>query len=128
MSRQKPNIDLTTINLVKDRSEFKGFVLEVIKDTFIYQFTPSDISLDGTGKLFTLYLYNKRLIIDNLELDDYRDYIDIYLFGVKQPQDRYSVTTNDTDIIIQFNFDITRVPQEVTKNDFVVKGKIAEIV
>jgi hypothetical protein len=128
MSRQKPNIDLTTINLVKDRSEFKGFVLEVIKDTFIYQFTPNDISLDGTGKLFTLYLYNKRLIIDNLELDDYRDYIDIYLFGVKQPQDRYSVTTNDTDIIIQFNVDITRVPQEVTKNDFVVKGKIAEIV
>lgn len=127
MSRKKPNIDLTTTTLVKDRKEFKDFVLSVIKDTFIYQLAPSQISLDETGKLFTLYLYNKRLVIDTLELDNYADYIDIYLFGVKQPQDRYTVTLDDPNIVIQFIVDITRLPQDVIATDFLVKGKIVEI-
>jgi hypothetical protein len=127
MARKKPNIDLTTTTLVKDRREFKDFVLSVIKDTFIYQLVPSEISLDETGKLFTLYLYNKRLIIDALELDNYSDYIDIYLYGVKQPQDRYTVTLDDPNIVIQFNVDITRLPQDVIATDFLIKGKIVEI-
>ena len=127
MARKKSNIDYTTTTVVKDRKEFKDFVLSVVKDTFIYQLVPNAISLDGTGKLFTLYLYNKRLIIDALELDNYSDYIDIYLYGVKQPQDRYTVTLANPNIVIQFNVDITRLPQDVIAADFLIKGKIVEI-
>jgi hypothetical protein len=127
MARKKPNIDFTTTTVVKDRKEFKDFVLSVVKDTFIYQFVPNELGLDETGKLFTLYLYNKRLIIDALELDNYSDYIDIYLYGVKQPQDRYTVTLDDPNIVIQFNVDITRLPQDVIATDFLIKGKIVEI-
>jgi hypothetical protein len=127
MARPKPNIDITSANLVKDRQEFQNFILDVIKDTFIYSYTPNQITLDVTNTLFTLYLYNKSLLVDTLEVDNVADYVDVYLFGVKQPQDRYTVLTNDSDIIIQFNVDITRIPQDVVVTDFLIKGKIVEI-
>jgi len=127
MARPKPNIDITSANLVKDRQEFQNFILDVIKDTFIYSYTPNEIALDVTNTLFTLYLYNKSLLVDTLEVDNVADYVDVYLFGVKQPQDRYTVLTNDSDIIIQFNVDITRIPQDVVVTDFLIKGKIVEI-
>ena len=127
MARPKPNIDITSANLVKDRQEFQNFILDVIKDTFIYSYTPNQIALDVTNTLFTLYLYNKSLLVDTLEVDNVADYVDVYLFGVKQPQDRYTVSTNDSDIIIQFNVDITRIPQDVVVTDFLIKGKIVEI-
>jgi hypothetical protein len=128
MSRQVPNIDIKTPNLIQNRQEFKSFVLKVITDTFIYQVTPDHIALDGTGKLFTLYLYNKRLIEETLQLEDYRDYVDVYLFGVKQPQSRYNVTFDGLNITIVFNQDITRVPEDVVNTDFLIKGKIVDIV
>jgi hypothetical protein len=112
----------------RDRTEFRNFVTDVIIDTFIYKYTPTSISLDGTGKLFTLNLLNKRFIIDILEVDNVKDYIDVYLFGVTQPQDRYEVVVDDTDIIITFTVDITRLPADVIRTDFEIKGKIAEIV
>jgi hypothetical protein len=127
MARPKPNIDITSANLVKDRQEFQNFILDVIKYTFIYSYTPNQIALDVTNTLFTLYLYNKSLLVDTLEVDNVADYVDVYLFGVKQPQDRYTVLTNDSDIIIQFNVDITRIPQDVVVTDFLIKGKIVEI-
>jgi hypothetical protein len=127
MARQKPNIDITTTSLLKDRQEFQNFILDVIKDTFIYTYTPNHIELDGTNTLFTLYLYNKSLLVDTLEVDNVADYVEVYLFGVKQPQDRYSVSTTDSDIIIQFNIDITRIPQDVVTTDFLIKGKIVVI-
>ena len=43
----KPNIDLGTITKRRDRESFRNFVLEVIDDTFIYEFIPTSISLDG---------------------------------------------------------------------------------
>jgi len=128
MSRQKPNIAINDVNSNRDKAEFKSFILKVITDTFVYQFVPYEISLDETGKLFTLYLYNKRLVIDLLELDNYADYVDVYLFGVKQPQNRYSVTSDGVNIVITFNVDITRVPEDVKNTDFLIKGKIVEIV
>jgi hypothetical protein len=60
-------------------------------------------------------------------LDNVKDYIDVYLFGVKQPQDRYTVEAEGNNIIIRFVVDITRIPQDVKTTDFEIKGKIAEI-
>jgi hypothetical protein len=127
MRRKKPYIPIGSTTLVKDRTEFKNFVLNVIIDTFIYEVQPDTIELDAeTNTLFTLYLLSKRIIIDALEVDDYRDYIDVYLYGVKQPQDRYNVNIVGENIVVQFNTNITRLPQDVTTNDFIVKGKIVD--
>jgi len=128
MTRKLPNIDRANSLIKRDRTEFRNFVTNVITDTFIYSFNPTTIQLDGTGKLFTLNLLNKRFIIDILEVDNVKDYIDVYLFGVTQPQDRYEVVVDDTDIIITFTVDITRLPADVIRTDFEIKGKIVEIV
>jgi hypothetical protein len=128
MTRKLPNIDRANSLIKRDRTEFRNFVTNVITDTFIYSFNPTTIQLDGTGKLFTLNLLNKRFIIDILEVDNVKDYIDVYLFGVTQPQDRYEVAADGTDIIITFTVDITRLPADVVRTDFEIKGKIAEIV
>ena len=127
MARKKPYIPIGNTTLVKDRTEFNQFVLKVIIDTFIYEVTPDSLELDAeTNTLFTLYLLNKRINIDALEVDDYRDYIDVYLYGIKQPQDRYNVNIVGNNIVVQFNVGITRLPSSVTVNDFIVKGKIVD--
>jgi hypothetical protein len=125
--RRTPNIDLGTTLKKRDREGFKQFVLNVNTDTFIYNYVPNSISLRD-DIYFTLYLTNKRFIVDILELDNVSAYIDVYLFGVKQPQDRYTATVDGTAIIIEFIEDITRVPADVLATDFQIKGKIAEIV
>ena len=127
MTRRLPNIDRGNSLVKRDRTDFRNFVTNVITDTFIYSFSPTTIELDGTGKLFTLNLLNKRFIVDILEVDNVKDYIDVYLFGVSQPQDRYEVAADGTDIIITFTVDITRLPADVVRADFEIKGKIAEI-
>ncbi len=127
MARKLPNIN-RAINLQKrNREEFKQFVLNVNIDTFIYSFSPNYISLDGSGELFTLYLLNKKFNIDILEIDSVKDYIDVYLFGVKQPQDRYEVDWNDNNIEVTFIQSITLAPASVVATDFEIKGKISEI-
>ena len=126
MSRRLPNINIASTLKKRDRLGFKDFVLQVNTDTFIYQYTPNSIELTE-GVYFTLYLRNKRFIFDILEVDNVKDYVDVYLYGVKQPQDRYSARISDTDIIITFTADITRLPAEVKATDFEIKGKIAEI-
>jgi hypothetical protein len=128
MGRALPNISRANDLQKRNRLAFKEFVLNVNKDTFIYQFNPTSISLDDTGLLFTLNLNNKRFIIDILEVDSFKDYIDVYLFGVKQPQDRYDVRVDANNIIVTFLVDITRVPADVNTTDFEIKGKIAEII
>lgn len=128
MARIKPNISVDTTQRLRDRAGFKEFVLKVNTDTFIYNYNPSILVLDETGRLFTLTLQNKRFIFDILELDDVSDYIDVYLFGVKQPQDRYSAEVSGNNIIVTFTSDITRLPNEVKVTDFEIKGKIAEVI
>ena len=65
MARKAPYIPIGSTTLVKDRTEFNQFVLNVIKDTFIYDVVPSLIELDAeTNTLFTLYLFDKKIIID----------------------------------------------------------------
>jgi hypothetical protein len=127
MRRPVPNINVNTTQKLRDRAGFKQFVLQVNKDTFIYSYFPNTIELNEDKTLFTLTLQNKKFIFDILELDNVKDYIDVYLFGVKQPQDRYNVVSEGNNIIITFIVDITRIPQDVSTTDFEIKGKIAEI-
>ena len=126
MARRKPNIDVGSITTKRDRESFKNFVLEVIEDTFIFEVIPTSISLDG--ELFTLVLNGYRFVYEDLVVADSKDYIDVYLYGVKQADGKYDVTFNDTSITISFNESITRVPAEVERTDFEIKGKIAEII
>jgi hypothetical protein len=127
MARSTPNINIDTTQKLRDRLGFKQFVLQVNTDTFIYNYIPSTIQLNEDGRLFTLTLQNKKFIFDILELDDVSDYVDVYLFGIKQPQDKYNVVISGNNIVITFVSDVTRLPGEVSVNDFEIKGKIAEI-
>lgn len=128
MSRIAPNIDTGNTLKKRDRLDFKSFVTNVVVDTFIYQYNPNYIELDETQELFTLFLFNKRFLVDNLQVDDVKDYIDVYLFGVKQPQSKYNAVFENNNIIVTFTESITRVPTDVRANDFEIKGKIAEVV
>jgi len=128
MARKKPNIDLGNITKRRDRQFFKNFVLEVIEDTFIFEVTPTSISLDGdTETLFTLVLDGYRFVYEDLVVSDSKDYLDVYLYGVKQSEN-YDVTFDDTSITITFTESITRVPADVVETDFEIKGKITQIV
>jgi hypothetical protein len=127
MSRIVPNINIDTTQKLRDRAGFKEFVLRVNTDTFTYSHRPNTISLENEI-FFTLTLQNKRFIFDILEVDDVTDYIDVYLFGVKQPQDRYNAEVVGNNIIVTFTADITRLPNQVSAEDFEIKGKIVEIV
>jgi len=126
MRRQVPNITLDTTQKLRDRAAFKQFVLQVNTDTFTYAYKPDNILVESEI-YFTLTLINKKFIFDILEVDDVTDYIDVYLFGVKQPQDRYNASVRANNIIVTFVADITRLPNEVAATDFEIKGKIAEI-
>jgi len=126
MARKSPNILIDTTQRLRDRLGFKEFVLQVNKETFVYQFSPTSISVSDSI-YFTLNLNNKRFIVDILEVYTIKDYIDIYLYGVKQPQNRYEVLVDGNNIIVTFVADVTRLPNEVSANDFEIKGKIAEI-
>jgi hypothetical protein len=127
MARKKPNINVQTTQLLRDRQAFKDFVLKINTDTFTYSYSPNIISVENEI-YFTLTLLNKKFVFDIFQVDDVRDYVDVYLFGVKQPSDRYDVQQIDTNIIVTFTADITRLPNEVTVSDFEIKGKIAEII
>ena len=129
MARLKPKIEIGSITTKRDRDSFQNFVLEVIKDTFIYEVTPTTISLDGgTQTLFTLNLDGFRFVYEDLVVGDSKDYLDVYLYGVKQPNDRYSVTFDVSSITITFTESITLVPTDVVSTDFEIKGKITQIV
>jgi hypothetical protein len=125
MARRKPNIDVGSITTKRDRLFFKNFVLEVIEDTFLFEVQPTSISLDG--EIFTLVLNGYRFVYEDLVVSDSNNYIDVYLYGVKQIEN-YDVTFDDTSITITFTESITRVPADVVRTDFEIKGKITEIV
>ena len=143
MARQKPNIDMGSTTKQRDKESFKNFVLEVIKDTFIFEATPTSISLDvPTQTIFTLTLDGYRFVYEDLQVDNAIDYIDVYLYGVKQRKSRFSIKLYNsigelltssqyargaTKIEFVFNESITRVPTDVVASDFNIKGKIAEV-
>jgi hypothetical protein len=128
MSRKKPDIFVPNVFLGENRRLFSDLIIRTITDTFIFEFNPDSIFLDeDTETLFTLVLENKRFLIDTLQVDTVKDYIDVYLFGIKQPQDRYEIRIDGTTVLIEFIVSITRVPTEVLNTDFTIKGKIVEI-
>jgi hypothetical protein len=124
-TRPRPHIEIGNITKRRDRESFRNFVLEIIEDTFIFEVIPTSISL--SDELFTLNLSGYRFVYEDLVVDDAIDYIDVYLYGVKQPKDKYQVTFDENSITITFTQSITRVPVEVVRTDFEIKGKIAEI-
>jgi hypothetical protein len=160
MTRKVPDIYSGNTQKKRDRQSFKNFVLEVIEDTFINEFTPTSSSLDSdTQTLFTLFLGPKdgnsdgdlldrvdiqgyRFTYEDLQVDNAYDYLDVFLYGVKQDRSKYDVKLYDGDgteltsgqfavgtkeIRMIFTEDITRVPTEVPVDAFTIKGKIVEI-
>ena len=61
MARRRPHIEIGNIEKKRDKESFRTFLLDVIKDTFIKEFTPTSISLNG--ELFTLTVVQPRLIV-----------------------------------------------------------------
>ena len=126
MGKDRPNINIASGLGKRYRKNFRDLVLQVNRDTFLFEFQPNSIELLN-NVFFQLFLRNKKFIIDTLVVDVIEDYISVYLYGVRQPQDRYVVSVVGNDIIITFVEDITRVPQDVIASDFKVKGKIVEV-
>jgi hypothetical protein len=151
MARLRPNIVITDTQRQRDRLGFKEFVNTVITDSFLYEYTltyPIDsLTLDNETEIFfTLVLNNKRFVFEQLPVDDTKDYIDVYLYGVKQPKERYRVeilnssngilalnSNTASKIRIVFEEDITRIPTAVVEEfeagveTFQIKGKIVEV-
>lgn len=127
MGRKKPNIKILGGLGLKYRQDFKDLVLKVSEDTLLTEIFPDEIEVLG-GVFFKLYLRNKKFLNETLPVDTPKDYIDITLYGVRQPQNRYNVEIIGDDIVITFVEDITRLPNDVIANDFKIKGKIAEVV
>ena len=149
MARKVPDIYSGNTQKKRDRQSFKNFVLEVIEDTFINEFTPTSSSLDSeTQTLFTLFLGptdsidGYRFTYEDLQVDNAYDYLDVFLYSVRQDRSKYDVELYDEngtqltsgqyasgskEIRFIFNEDITRIPTEVDRTDFAIKGKIVEI-
>ena len=118
MIKSKPNV----IVPFNDKLRIKNLVLEVINDSWIYQYTPDSISLNG--ELFTLTLLDKKFVFEDIKVDNLSDYVDVFLTGLKRTADQYNVIDNGSNIVITFNQGITFRPDLVTESDFFVKGKI----
>jgi hypothetical protein len=127
MARIKPNIDVLNKFGNKYRQDFKDLVLRVNTDTFLYEGNPTELELID-GIFFRLYLRDKRFIEEALIVDIPSDYVDVSLFGVRQAKTRYTIGVHGNDIVITFNENITRIPQDVNVTDFKIKGKITEVV
>ena len=127
MARIKPDIDVLNKFGNKYRQDFKDLVLRVNTDTFLYEGNPTELELID-GILFRLYLRDKRFIEEALVVDIPSDYVDVSLFGVRQAKTRYNIEVDGNDIVITFNENITRLPQDVNVTDFKIKGKITEVV
>jgi hypothetical protein len=93
----------------------------------LYEGNPTELELID-GILFRLYLRDKRFIEEALVVDIPSDYVDVSLFGVRQAKTRYNIEVDGNDIVITFNENITRLPQDVNVTDFKIKGKITEVV
>jgi len=117
MSKVKPNI-ITPFN---DKQRFKNLVFEVIDDTFITTHSPDSVTLDG---FISLTLANKKFVYQDMAVDSLKDYVDVYLSGLKQKDDSYTVVDNGTNLVISFTESLGLDDSLLTINDFDVKGKI----
>lgn len=120
MSKIKPNI-ITPHNGI---SNARSLVNSVINDFFIYSHTPDSLSLNGD--FFTLILNNKKFVYQEVKIDSDSDYINIYLQGVLKDKNGYTVIDDGTNVVIKFKEKITLRPEDVSVNDFEVRGKIVD--
>jgi len=119
----RPNIPVGAYN---DKTRIKNLINEVVSDALFYNsFIPDLVYLDGV--IFTLVLENKKFNFEELQVDNASEYLDIFLQDIKKTSDSYSVTTTNTNIVITFNQTITRRPQDIVPEDFLIKGKIVSI-
>lgn len=124
MSRPRPNIRIPSVK--KSRQVFEDFVLEVIEDSLRFEFIPDIIQLVN-NELFVLTLTNKKFIEDTLKVDVPSDYVKIYLLSIEQPQDKYIIVQTGNNIVITFNEPITRLPENVVKENFKIRGRITQV-
>jgi hypothetical protein len=124
MARVKPNINIPSGR--RDKQGFINFVREIVEDSFLFDFTPDELQLVN-GELFILTLTDKKFIEDTLKVDVPQDYVKIYLYSIEQAQDRYTITQSGNNIVITFTEQITRLPQNVVKENFRIKGRITQV-
>jgi hypothetical protein len=102
---------------------------------------PSDKNNDGdTTDVRDIAGYE--FTYEDLKVDDAFDYLDVFLYSVRRDRSEYDVELYDEngtqltsgqfangtkEIRFIFKEDITRVPTEVDRTDFLIKGKITEI-
>lgn len=120
--RVKPNIPKMPYN---NRGRLKTLINEVIEDTSLYPHIPDQLIL--LDDLITLVLWNKKFMIEEMKVDNPKDYIDIYLQGIKQSSNIYDIGVNGENIVITFGQQIVLFQNQLTINDFLVKGKIVSI-
>lgn len=120
MSKQKPNINVPYF----ERDRFKSLVLEIIDDSWIYTHNPDLVELNG--ELFTLTLSNKKFVFEELKVDKFEDYVDVYFQGIKKPADLYTISVDGNDIVINFTQSIMESPEVQPTTDFEIKGKIVD--
>ena len=120
--RQKPNIPKMPTN---DRGRFKTLINEIIDDIVLYPHNVDQIIL--LDNLITLVLWNKRFVVEEMKVDNPKDYTDVYLQGIKQSSNIYDIRANGDNIVITFGQKIVPFQNELIINDFLVKGKIVSI-
>ena len=124
MARVKPNINIPSGK--RDRQTFINYVRAVVEDSFLFEYVPNELELVN-GELFILTLTDKKFIEDTLKVDISQDYVKIYLFSVEQPQDKYVINQVGNNIVVEFNQSIARLPQNVVKENFRIKGRITQV-
>ncbi len=120
--RQKPNIPKMPYD---NRGRLKTLINNVIEDVNLYPHIPDQLIL--LDDLITLVLWDKRFLVEEMKIDNPKDYTDIYLQGIKQSSNIYDIGINGNNIVITFGEIISYTQNELTKNDFLVKGKIVSI-
>lgn len=118
----KPHISKLPSN---DRLRVKRLINEIINDAALYpQLVDQIVIYDD---IITLVLWNKRFIFEEMKVDNPKDYIDVYLQGIKQSTNDFEVGINGENIVITFNNQLVPFQNELTLEDFLIKGKITNI-
>lgn len=117
--RATPEVGAIPVN---DKATYHNIIVDVLIDTFIREYHPDTLEVID-GLYFKLTFLNKKLMTYSYEVGSLTDYIDVYIYSVKQPSNRYAVSQVGNDLVILFIADITHEPIEVLATDFIVRAK-----
>lgn len=118
----KPNIPKLPFN---NRTAFKTLVNSIIEDTSLYPNPVDQIVI--YDDILTLVLWDKKFLFEEMKIDRPKDYTDVYLQGVKISSNYYEIGVNDNNIIITFAEKLVPFQNNLTVDDFLIKGKIVSI-